>query len=168
MFDTLPFGNFLKTESMELSFEEKTDISGSSIMGYNIVHPDGKAPGTLIDLGNKCVCVCVYACVCAHAQVSVSVCMCKCAKGNITYFLHFYNFEDQVTFFRSSWAIVQWRDELPFISLIGLLPHGQKQGALPGQQKIRMAPENKPSGNDFRNIFEMGILFFILSLSKNY
>ena len=44
MFDTLPFGNFLKTESMELSFEEKTNISGSSIMGYSIVHPDGKAP----------------------------------------------------------------------------------------------------------------------------
>ena len=66
MFDTLPFGNFLKTESMELSFEEKTDISGSSIMGYNIVHPDGKAPGTLTDLGNKCVCVCVCMRVCVH------------------------------------------------------------------------------------------------------
>ena len=73
MFDTLPFGNFLKTESMELSFEEKTDISGSSIMGYNIVHPDGKAPGTLIDLGNKCVCVCVYACVCTCTSICISM-----------------------------------------------------------------------------------------------
>ena len=77
-------------------------------MGYNIMHPDGKAPGTLIDVGNKCVCVCMYVCVCvcvcvcAHAQEFVSVCMCKCAKGNITSFQHFYNFEDQVTFFRSS------------------------------------------------------------------
>ena len=173
VFDILPFENFLITENMELSFEEKTNISRSSIMGYNIMHPDGKAPGTLIDVGNKCVCVCMYVCVCvcvcvcAHAQEFVSVCMCKCAKGNITSFQHFYNFEDQVTFFRSSWVIVQWRDELPFISLIRLLPHGQKEGALPGEQKIRVAPE-KASGSNCRNIFKMGILFFILSLSKNY
>ena len=64
---------------MELSFEEKTNISLSSIMGYNIMHPDGKAPGTLIDLGNKCVCVYMYVCVCVcvhmHKNLYQYVCV---------------------------------------------------------------------------------------------
>ena len=60
---------------MELSFEEKTNISLSSIMGYNIMHPDGKAPGTLIDLGNKCVCVCMYVCVCVCTCTRICISM---------------------------------------------------------------------------------------------
>ena len=75
VFDILPFENFLITENMELSFEEKTNISRSSIMGHNIMHPDGKAPGTLIDVGNKCVCVCMYVCVC--------VCVCGHMHKNL-------------------------------------------------------------------------------------